>query len=320
MASSVLVTGGAGFIGSHLVDRLLETGEQVTVFDNFSDLYDPAIKRTNIQPHLGSDNYTLVEGDIRDGELVQRTFREGGFHEVIHLAAMAGVRPSIQRPVLYQEVNLIGTMNILEAARSCGVKRFIFASSSSVYGNNDKVPFSEDDPVDNPISPYAATKKAGELMAYTYHHLYCIKTACLRFFTVYGPRQRPEMAIHRFTDRISRGEQIHMFGDGTSKRDYTYINDIIDGVLACRTANFDFEIINLGRSDTVELAALIRNIEKVLGKNANVVIESSQPGDVRQTYADISKARQLLGFEPRISIDEGLERFIAWYSGKRGLQ
>jgi len=319
MASYILVTGGAGFIGSHLVDRLLAQGEQVTVIDNFNDFYDPAIKRNNIRAHHDYDGYTLIEGDLRDADLVRRTFKSGQFDQVIHLAAMAGVRPSVQNPVLYQQVNLIGTMNILEAMRDFSAGHLIFASSSSVYGNNPKVPFSECDPVDNPISPYAATKKAGELMAYTYHHLYGIKTACLRFFTVYGPRQRPEMAIHKFTDRIYRGEEITVYAEGRSRRDYTFIDDIIDGVLACRTAEYDYEIINLGRSDTVVLSDLIAAIEKVLGKKAITRLTSSQPGDVEQTFADITKARRLLGFEPKTSIDNGLRLFIDWYLQERGL-
>ena len=313
MAQTVLVTGGAGFIGSHLVGRLLKSGDTVTVIDNFNDFYDPSIKRLNIQPHLKQENYRLVEGDIRDAELVRKTFAEQKFGQVIHLAAMAGVRPSIKRPVLYQEVNLIGTMNLLEACRDFDVGHMIFASSSSVYGNNEKVPFSESDPVDNPISPYAATKKSGELMAFTYHHLYGIKTACLRFFTVYGPRQRPEMAIHLFTDRIWRGEEITMFGDGTSRRDYTFIDDIIDGVWASRSAEYEYEIFNLGRSDTVTLADLIQKIEHALGKKANIKRLPHQPGDVEQTFADISKANRVLGFSPTVSIDDGLRRFAAWY-------
>ena len=317
MSQSILVTGGAGFIGSHLVDKLLAAGHRVTVMDNFNDFYDPAIKRANIVPHLESKDYRLVEGDTRDRELVNRCYAEGGFDEVIHLAAMAGVRPSLEKPVLYQEVNLIGTMNLLEAAREHAIKKFLFASSSSVYGNNDKVPFSETDPVDHPISPYASTKKSGELMAYTYHHLYGFPMACLRFFTVYGPRQRPEMAIHLFTDRISRGEPIQMFGEGKSRRDYTFIDDIIDGILRCREANFAYEVFNLGRSDTVELAELIGKIERLLGKKAIIERKPNQPGDVKQTFADTTKARDMLGYNPRVSIDLGLEKFIDWYTNKR---
>lgn len=317
MADSILVTGGAGFIGSHLVDRLLADGHRVTVIDNFNSFYDPAIKRANCAPHRDFKSYRLIEGDIRDADAVARCFDRQEITEVIHLAAMAGVRPSIADPVLYQQVNLVGSMNIFEACRRHGIKKLIFASSSSVYGNNDKVPFSETDFVDNPISPYAATKKAGELMAYTYHHLYGIKTACLRFFTVYGPRQRPEMAIHLFTDRIYRGEEILMFGEGGSRRDYTFVDDIISGILACRSYTYDFEVFNLGRSDTVALAALVEKIERVLGKKAAVRVKPNQPGDVRQTFADISKARAMLGFEPRTSIDDGLRKFADWYLNKQ---
>jgi UDP-glucuronate 4-epimerase len=317
-SSSVLVTGGAGFIGSHLVDRLLAAGERVTVIDNFNDFYDPDIKRANVAAHRDHDNYTLVEGDIRDAALVEQIFKDGGFEQVIHLAAMAGVRPSLKNPVLYHDVNLIGTLNILEAMRKFSVPRLIFASSSSVYGNNEKVPFSESDPVDHPISPYAATKKAGELMTHTYHHLYGINTICLRFFTVYGPRQRPEMAIHKFTDQITRGEEIEVYAEGRSRRDYTYIDDIIDGVMAARDLNCEYEIINLGRSDTVTLSDLIAKIEQVLGKKAKTRMLPSQPGDVKQTFADISRARALLGFDPKTSIDDGIEKFVAWYLEKRG--
>ena len=315
---SVLVTGGAGFIGSHLVDRLLARGERVTVLDNFNDFYDPAIKRSNVAAHKQFPSYCLVEGDIRNAELVRHTFQDGSFDQVIHLAAMAGVRPSVKNPVLYHEVNLIGTMNLLEAMRDFKVPHLIFASSSSVYGNNSKVPFSESDQVDNPISPYAATKKAGELMTYTYHHLYGIRTACLRFFTVYGPRQRPEMAIHKFSERICRDAEIEVYAEGRSRRDYTYIDDIIDGIMAARDADYEYEIINLGRSDTVVLADLIGKLERALGKKAKVRFMPSQPGDVSQTFADISKARTLLGFEPRVSIDDGLRRFVDWYLNQRG--
>ena len=311
--NSILVTGGAGFIGSHLVDRLLSEGHTVSVLDNFNDFYDPAIKRRNISVHLENPRYRLFEGDIRDVAAIDGCFEAGAFDEVIHLAAMAGVRPSIAKPVLYQEVNLIGTMNILEACRKFGVNRMIFASSSSVYGNNQKVPFAETDPVDNPISPYASTKKSGELMVYTYHHLYNIKAACLRFFTVYGPRQRPEMAIHLFIERIHRGEEIKMFGDGRTKRDYTFVGDIVDGIQACRATEFEFEIINLGRSDTVELASLISKIEDQVGNKANIKTMETQPGDVERTFADISKARKMLGYEPKVSIDQGLEQFVNWY-------
>ncbi len=313
MPQSILVTGGAGFIGSHLVDRLLADGERVTAIDNFNDFYSPAIKRVNIVAHSRSADYHLVEGDLRDAALVHKAFAEGKFDRVVHLAAMAGVRPSIQNPNLYHEVNLIGTGNVLDAVRTFRVPHLVFASSSSVYGNNEKVPFSETDPVDHPISPYAATKKAGELMCYTYHHLYGIKTACLRFFTVYGPRQRPEMAISKFTDLIYRGETVDVFAEGKSRRDYTFIADIIDGIMAACRADYKYEVINLGRSDTVVLADLIGHLEQAIGKKAKVRVMPSQPGDVSQTFADITKARRLLGFDPKVSIGDGVRRYVAWY-------
>jgi UDP-glucuronate 4-epimerase len=313
MSESILVTGGSGFIGSHLVDNLLDEGHRVTALDNFNDFYDPAIKRENCRAHGDYDTYRLIEGDIRDVAAIETCFSEGELGEVIHLAAMAGVRPSIINPTLYQEVNLIGTMNLLEACRRYSVDRFIFASSSSVYGNNEKVPFSEEDRVDNPISPYASTKKSGELMVYTYHHLFGIKAACLRLFTVYGPRQRPEMAIHLFTDSIHHDREILRFGDGSTRRDYTYVDDIVAGIQGCRNAEFDYEIINLGRSDTVSLSDLIAKLEKRLDKKARVTVKPDQAGDVRQTYADIAKAKRLLDFTPRISIDQGLDEFVTWY-------
>jgi UDP-glucuronate 4-epimerase len=313
MSESILVTGGGGFIGSHLVDNLLDEGHRVTVLDNFNDFYDPALKRKNCRAHRDYDTYRLVEGDIRDADVIDVCLSGGEFGEVIHLAAMAGVRPSIENPTLYQEVNLIGTMNLLEACRRYSVNRFIFASSSSVYGNNERVPFSEEDRADNPISPYASTKKSGELMVYTYHHLFGIKAACLRLFTVYGPRQRPEMAICLFTDSMHHDREILRFGDGSTRRDYTYVDDIVAGILACRKAEFDYEIINLGRSDTISLSDLIAKLEKLLGKKAKVTIMPDQAGDVRQTYAEITKAKRLLDFTPRVSIEQGLDKFVTWY-------
>ncbi len=316
-AQSILVTGGAGFIGSTLVDRLLADGHQVTTLDNFNDFYDPAIKRANVRAHLDNANFKLFEGDIRDAGLVNECLAQGEFTEVIHLAAMAGVRPSIANPVLYQQVNLVGTMNILEACRNNRVGKLLFASSSSVYGNNPKVPFSETDRVDNPISPYASTKKSGELMVYTYHHLYNIQSACLRFFTVYGPRQRPEMAIHQFTRKIYDGEEIYLFGDGSTRRDYTYVSDIVTGIANCREREYGYEIFNLGRSDTVKLSELITKLEQYLGRKAKIKHLPLQPGDVDQTFADISKARRMLEFEPEVSIDQGLQSFVTWFTHTR---
>ncbi len=318
MSKKICLTGGAGFIGSNVLEKLLSDGHTVSVIDNFNSFYDPAIKRRNIKPFLDSGNFTLHEVDIRNADEIEIIFTEQKFDELIHLAAMAGVRPSIEDPVLYNDINLIGTMNLLEACRKNNIKKLIFASSSSVYGNNKKVPFSELDPVDNPISPYASTKKSGELMVYTYHHLYNIKAACLRFFTVYGPKQRPEMAIHLFTDKIQNGEEIQMFGDGGSKRDYTFVDDIVDGILSCRTAEYNYEVFNLGRSDTITLAELIKKIENKLGKKANIKVLEQQPGDVDQTFADITKAKRILDFNPKVSIDDGLDKFIDWYLKTKG--
>ena len=320
MASHILVTGGAGFIGSHLTRRLLSRGDRVTVLDEFNDYYDPARKRANVAPFLGRDDYRLVEGDIRDAALVDALFDPahadntmGGFDGVIHLAARAGVRPSLQEPILYEEVNCIGTLHLLEAARRHGPEVFIFGSSSSVYGINRKVPFSEDDPVDLPISPYATTKRAGELLCFNYHHLYGLKTACLRFFTVYGPAQRPEMAIHKFTDRLARGEVIPLFGQGDSQRDYTYVDDIVDGIVASLDLAPGFEIFNLGGAETTRLDDLVRWLAEELAVEPRIEYLAVQPGDVPITYADVSKAQRMLGYSPKVGIREGLRRFVAWY-------
>jgi UDP-glucuronate 4-epimerase len=313
MTSHVLVTGGAGFIGSHLTHRLLSRGDRVTNLDEFNDFYDPNLKWANVKPFLGQSAYALVEGDIRDRDLANSLFRDGDFDAVIHLAARAGVRPSLAEPVLYEETNCIGSINLLEAARRHGPEVFIFGSSSSVYGINEKVPFSEADEVNQPISPYATTKRAGELLCYNYHHLYGLKTACLRFFTVYGPSQRPEMAIHKFTNLIAKGEPITMYGDGSSRRDYTYIDDIIDGVVASLDLAPQFEILNLGGAETTSLADLVNWIGEELALEPKIEYLPDQPGDVPITYADVSKAEQLLGYSPKVSIREGIRRFVAWY-------
>jgi UDP-glucuronate 4-epimerase len=309
----VLVTGGAGFIGSHLCEALLARGEQVVALDNFDAFYDPQMKRANLAGCLASPLFTLVEGDIRAMEKVGEVFADGDFDIIVHLAAKAGVRPSIEDPLAYQDVNVRGTMVLLEAARQFEVKKFVFASSSSVYGNNQKVPFSELDCVDFPISPYAATKKACELICHTYSHLYDMDVTCLRFFTVYGPRQRPDLAIHKFTQLIEAGKPVPVFGDGSSRRDYTYIDDIIQGVLAAMERCQGYRIYNLGHSQPVRLAELIEWLELVLGKKAKIDRQPAQPGDVNCTYADVSRARAELGYEPRVRLEEGLERFVAWY-------
>src|SRR5882762_4088570 len=311
--AQILVTGGAGFIGSHLVDALLKEGREVVVLDNFDDFYPPEVKRRNLKPLAGRAGFTLVEGDIRDGVLVEKILTTQPISVVVHLAARAGVRPSIQQPVLYCDVNVGGTAVLLESCRRHGIAKFIFGSSSSVYGNNSGLPFSEKDDVDRPISPYAATKRAGELMCATYHELYRLNVFALRFFTVYGPRQRPEMAIHKFTRMIDRGLPVPRFGDGSTRRDYTYITDIVNGVLRAIERVQGFEIINLGGSQTTSLSDLIALVEKSLNQRALIKEEPGQPGDVVATYADVDKARHLLGYEPKVPPDEGIRLFVDWY-------
>ncbi|HEX7530130.1 MAG TPA: GDP-mannose 4,6-dehydratase [Pyrinomonadaceae bacterium] len=312
---NILITGGAGFIGSHLVDRLLsEGGWRITVVDDFNDFYDPAIKRENVRVRLANANFKLVEADIRNHEALAQAFGDKAFDCIVHLAARAGVRPSLKEPRLYVETNINGTLNLLELARTHGVRQFVFGSSSSVYGLNSKVPFSEDDPIFNPISPYAATKAAGELICHSYAHLYDMRIVCLRFFTVYGARQRPDLAIHKFAKLISDGKPIPVFGDGTTRRDYTYIDDIIAGVRAA--IDYDqsnYEVINLGESRTVELRELISLLERALDRHAEIDRQPPQPGDVPQTFADITKARRLLGYNPRTQIEEGIEKFVEWF-------
>lgn len=312
---NLLITGAAGFIGSHLVDRLLATDvERVTVVDDFNDFYAPSIKRDNIREHLKDSRYSIHEVDIRDRDALRKIFDGSNFDCVVHLAARAGVRPSLCEPQLYTETNINGTVNLLELARQHNIKQFVFGSSSSVYGINAKVPFSEDDPIRQPISPYAATKGAGELLCHTYSHLYDLRCVCLRFFTVYGPRQRPDLAIHKFAKLISQHKPIPVFGDGTTRRDYTYVDDIIDGVTAA--IDYDqsnYEVINLGESRTVELRELISLLEKELDTHAIIERQPPQPGDVPQTFADVSKARALLNYQPKTQIEEGLRRFVEWF-------
>jgi UDP-glucuronate 4-epimerase len=312
---NILITGGAGFIGSHLVDRLLSEGVwRVSVVDEFNDFYDPAIKRANVSRHLKNPNYQLFEADIRDKPALKNMFDENEFACIVHLAARAGVRPSLSQPLLYAETNVEGTLNLLEFSREHNIRQFVFGSSSSVYGINAKVPFSEDDPIRQPISPYAATKAAGELLCHTYSHLYGLRCVCLRFFTVYGPRQRPDLAIHKFARLISEDKLIPVFGDGTTRRDYTFINDIIAGVQAAIDYDAsDYEVINLGESRTVELRELISLLEKELGTTARIDRQPLQPGDVPQTYADITKARRLLGYNPQTPIEDGIKKFVEWF-------
>ncbi len=305
----VLVTGGAGFIGSHVSERLVERGDEVVVLDNFNDFYDPAIKRENVRDLQAQ----VVEGDIRDQALVERLFRGGSFDVVLHLAAMAGVRRSLLDPLHYCEVNVNGTQILLEALREQGGGRMVFASSSSVYGTNERVPFREDDDIHRPVSPYAATKRAGELLCFTHHHLYRSPVTCLRFFTVYGPRQRPEMAIHSFVRNVLEGRPIPFFGDGSSRRDYTYVDDIVDGVLRAIDRPRGYAIYNLGESRTISLSDLVALIGELTGEEPRLDRKPMQPGDVPVTYADVSKAQAELGYEPRTEVREGLERFLAWY-------
>lgn len=307
-----LVTGAAGFIGSHLCERLIGQGWTVAGLDNFDPFYDPAIKRRNVEALSRSDRFTLIEGDIRDAACVASILGREPVSVIVHLAAKAGVRPSIEDPAGYADVNVNGTVTLLEAARKYGVRRFVFASSSSVYGNNEKAPFSETDNVDHPISPYAATKKAGELIGYTYSRLYGMDVTCLRLFTVYGPRQRPDLAIHKFTRLIEAGEPIPVFGDGSMRRDFTYIDDIIDGMTVAMERCRGYRIYNLGESRPVRLDALIGELEQALGKKAILNRLPEQPGDVKQTYADVSRAAAELGYEPKTPIEVGLERFVKW--------
>src|SRR5689334_8719556 len=315
---NLLITGAAGFIGSHLVDRLLATDvERITVVDDFNDFYNPAIKRNNIGEHKNDPRYNIHEIDIRDRAALEQVFNKNNFDCMVHLAARAGVRPSLSEPQLYTETNINGTVNLLELARQHNIKQFVFGSSSSVYGINAKAPFSEDDPIRQPISPYAATKGAGELLCHTYSHLYGLRCVCLRFFTVYGPRQRPDLAIHKFAKLISEGKPIPVFGDGTTRRDYTYVDDIIDGVVAAiEYDKSDYEVFNLGESRTVELNELITLLQKELGTEAIINREPPQPGDVPQTFADITKARRLLGYNPQTQIEVGLHRFVEWFRTK----
>ncbi|MBP9002375.1 MAG: GDP-mannose 4,6-dehydratase [Candidatus Hydrogenedentes bacterium] len=308
----VLVTGCAGFIGSHLVEALLNRGDEVAGIDCFNDYYDPAIKRRNLSRALGHARFTLWDRDICDEPAVRSVFDAFRPDVVVHLAARAGVRPSIRDPNLYHRVNVIGSQHILDACRDFGGPYLVFASSSSVYGGSDRVPFREDDPVARPVSPYAATKRMNELQAHVYSHLYGLQITMLRFFTVYGPRQRPDMAIHKFARAILEGRALPMFGDGSSRRDYTYIDDIISGVLAAIDHPREYDIFNLGESRTVSLTELIALLEEVLGRRALIDRHPPQPGDVPITYADISRARELLGWEPRTPVEEGLRHFATW--------
>jgi UDP-glucuronate 4-epimerase len=308
----ILVTGGAGFIGSHLVEKLLAAGHDVAILDDFNDFYDPQIKHANIGDFV--KDVAVHHVDLRDSASVRNLFHREKFETIAHLAARAGVRPSIQHPQLYYDTNVTGTLHLLDAARVIGVERFIFASSSSVYGISKTVPFSEDQHLTQTLSPYAATKIAGEFLCSTYSHLYQMRVVALRYFTVYGPRQRPDLAIHQFTRRVYASQPIDQFGNGTTRRDYTYIDDVIQGTMAA--LKYDgplFDIFNLGESDTIQLKDLIAAIEKALGKKAKINRLPEQPGDMPLTCADISKARKLLGYNPATPLSDGLPRFIDWF-------
>lgn len=309
-----LVTGGAGFIGSNLSERLLNQGHKVWVLDDLNDFYPPAFKQRNLSDLLPrTDAFTFVKGDITDRPLLDQLFSSVKFDQVVHLAARAGVRPSLVDPALYQRVNVEGTVNILESARLNGVKKITIASSSSVYGLNSKSPFSENDPIFSAISPYAASKLACEALGHVYHHLYGMDVAMLRFFTVYGPRQRPDLAIFKFARLILDGKPIPVFGDGSTARDYTFIEDILDGIVACTQKELGFEIFNLGESQTVTLNRMIHVLEDALGHKAIIDRQPMQPGDVPLTYADISKAGRLLGYKPTVKVDAGIPRFVEWF-------
>ena len=311
---NVLVTGSAGFIGFHVCERLLHDGHAVWGFDDLNSFYDPAIKRANLRDLQAlARPFTFVFGDLTDRAALDELFTSVRFDQVIHLAARAGVRPSLEQPALYQRVNVEGTVHLLEAARLTGVMKLTIASSSSVYGVNAKVPFAEQDPIFHAISPYAASKLADEALGHVYHHLYGMDIAVLRFFTVYGPRQRPDLAIHKFARLIMAGKPVPVFGDGSTARDYTYVTDTVDGVIACTRQEFGYEIFNLGESQTVTLSRLIELLEHHLGAKAAVDRQPPQPGDVPITYADITKARARLGYAPRVKIEDGIPKFVEWF-------
>jgi UDP-glucuronate 4-epimerase len=309
-----LVTGGAGFIGSHVCERLLLDGHQVWAFDDLNDFYDPQVKRGNLREIQTKPGvFRFIEGDISQPGRLENLFGSVRFDQVIHLAARAGVRPSLEQPAIYQRVNVEGTVNVLEAARKSGVRKIIIASSSSVYGVNSKVPFSESDPIFQPISPYAASKLACEALGHVYHYVHGLDIGMLRFFTVYGPRQRPDLAIHKFARLIDAEQPIPVFGDGSTARDYTYVNDILEGIMACTRTDLGFEIFNLGESQTITLSRLIELLEDGLGKKAQLKWLAAQPGDVPLTCADISKAHKKLAYNPSTKIEQGLPLFIDWF-------
>ncbi len=319
----ILVTGGAGFIGSHVSEALLRRGDRVLALDCFHPFYDPTLKRLNVKAVYRAHPdgaFALCEADIRDQQALTLAFESFQPEAVIHLAACAGVRPSIEHPEEYFDVNLMGTVRLMDAMAEHNVTRLVFASSSSVYGNNEKVPFSESDPVDHPISPYAATKKAGELAAHTWHHLKGLSCACLRFFTVYGPRQRPDLAITKFANLMLEGKPIPFYGDGSTRRDYTYVDDIVDGVVRALDWTEEpgrYDVFNLGESRTISLSEMVETLERALGVKAEITRLPAQPGDVNRTWADIQKAREILGYNPSTPFEEGIEQFVRWLKAQR---
>jgi UDP-glucuronate 4-epimerase len=313
----ILITGGAGFIAYHLAAALLKKGEAITLLDNFNSFYDPAIKRRNVRDLQRLGPAPIYEVDILDRENLGRVFSETRPEAVVHLAAWAGVRPSLEKPELYSSVNVTGTVHLLEMAREFAVQCFVFGSSSSVYGGSTQVPFAEDNPVDRPVSPYAATKRAGELLCHTYSHNFGMNITCLRFFTVYGPRQRPEMAIHKFARLMSDQKEIPIFGSGNSRRDYTSVEDIVAGILAAIEVNPRFEILNLGESQTISLIDMVRQLEEALGEKALLRFMPDQPGDMEITYANIDRARRILGYNPQRPFKEGIRLFADWFKGSR---
>lgn len=310
--SALLITGGAGFIGSHLTERLLSRGDRVVVVDDFNDHYLPALKRHNLSDVLDDPNFTLVEKDVCDASTLPDVLDSHDISRVIHLAACAGVRASIEQPLLYEEVNVRGTLNVLEACRKADIENLLVASSSSVYGASERLPYFEDDPADRPISPYAATKRSAELLCHTYHHLYDIPITCVRFFTVYGPRQRPDMAFHTFARNIAEGKPIQAFGDGSTRRDYTFVSDIVDGLTAAVDRPQPFETVNFGNTKMVELRRVLEIFQELFD-GVKIEYTSEQPGDVKATHSDVSKARRLFEYEPKVDVGEGITRFHEWF-------
>ena len=313
-AVNVLVTGGVGFIGSHVCERLLDAGHTVCALDDLNDFYDPSIKQNTLRElQSRAQSFAFVHADITNRIELNEVLSSMPFDQIIHLAARAGVRPSLEQPALYQRVNVEGTVNLLEAAKECGIKKITIASSSSVYGINSKVPFSEADPIFSAISPYAASKLACEALGHVYHHLHGMDICMLRFFTVYGPRQRPDLAIHKFAKLMQTNQPITVFGDGSTSRDYTYVDDTVEGVIACTEREFGYEIINLGESQTIKLNRLIELIESAMEIKAEINHQPVQPGDVPITYSNIEKAQRLLGYNPKTQIEDGIPKFVEWF-------